>query len=1146
MATAELESHILSVCSALGGTEDFVDTDSAVSSSSIEGAKLQRRYVLGDECIDCLRDLKRFLRYDEVNRDKIIAKLLGRWQILQKDLLPILAQHNENHLIATGVVELLVPLTWPFDELGNIKRDATLIEYLQDYKEAFINSSALHDVLRLMMRMLSTPFRQRSDRDTAILRLMLYLFRNLLAIPDPEASATSTLRTALRARMQETLISKLHSTQIIEFFLTVCSSISSERQFHSWNTLMVEMMRWLFGSFEPATLLASEQRVDVELADMLTAEDEKKRQLQRSTHTRHTRFGGTISLKLDDGSKLNLHRQSARQIERALDVTKKNYHNRYALKADDTDVRKRHATVFSPAVLALVRETAQSFLESGFNPLVASVKKDIDMERGHIREMDIVNFTLVIQFMLEYQRGAYSAALKRKLAADAAQTVRYVDDQLPLTDSPTATDEPVNELEPVSFNLLAAVLDVRGMTFLVKTTRSALEQKLNLKLQTTLACWKHMLLSLDLMQTSSDDAVKQVAEDVQNNLYYDHSSLELIVALLRAFKGQSRTYLHDLVETTHVMMRLLESFVKNKGSVVVKRRARGRRTADAAEDKEGGIATEVVDGSEFERPDFVEREFDLTSFERTFANEAVLATYMASLRDFDTLHGSFIHMITKMFHRIAVKCNQYPLFFKLTTLDLLNRIMQAKDTMSGGAYHRELYEFIEWITRRFFKRYSEYPMLLLEVFFTKRRSDCFRIMYGRKLEEDGEPSSRQARDWDSDDEILVRPGFSLQSQVAIAASALVTKSDQSLVIWLSGKIRELAPIQQERQQAAGLDPDLPTVQEEQVLTTDDPSIQEAMQKNKEFRLLLSLVGFVRRPAPSADGEGDSDSAPAYVLPADVDASDFADHAPRLDGCLVEPLTHNGKPAYKLLKRKPRRRNRHKGGTRRQSSKAGPMADKFITDSDAELADEDEDAFFARERELRQRTAEKHEQMMASAVQTLETERRKGKTKKTRDNHRQQLVQSSSDGSGSSSDSDTGEIGEDQNVSKPDSPEGNSDSSDSDVNEDNASANDEFAMRILALRRKRQERLQTLQANLSAATSGSRTRPTSKRRAEATAPALDEDPSPAAPPAPLASSNASQSQKRRRIITISDDDNDADADDDEQSNKDSRPNDANNF
>lgn len=84
----ELQKHLLATCSALGGPEP----------SEVESAKTI--YVLGDECLgdyeklelmsECLKDLKRQLKFDhEHDPGRNVLLLLGSWDILRKDLVPI-------------------------------------------------------------------------------------------------------------------------------------------------------------------------------------------------------------------------------------------------------------------------------------------------------------------------------------------------------------------------------------------------------------------------------------------------------------------------------------------------------------------------------------------------------------------------------------------------------------------------------------------------------------------------------------------------------------------------------------------------------------------------------------------------------------------------------------------------------------------------------------------------------------------------------------------------------------------------------------------------------------------------------------------------------------------------------------------------
>ena len=71
--------HLLSIVSALGGFEDRETQDG-----------FKRIYVPGDEAIDCLRDLKKLLRADDVTSSKFSFRQLGAWNVLQKDLIPLL------------------------------------------------------------------------------------------------------------------------------------------------------------------------------------------------------------------------------------------------------------------------------------------------------------------------------------------------------------------------------------------------------------------------------------------------------------------------------------------------------------------------------------------------------------------------------------------------------------------------------------------------------------------------------------------------------------------------------------------------------------------------------------------------------------------------------------------------------------------------------------------------------------------------------------------------------------------------------------------------------------------------------------------------------------------------------------------------
>ena len=73
--------HLLRTVNAVGGFE--VSTDAS-------GHTVEERYVLGDEGLECLKDIKQLLRRDDRTDDKPLLLNLGQWKFIQSDLIPIL------------------------------------------------------------------------------------------------------------------------------------------------------------------------------------------------------------------------------------------------------------------------------------------------------------------------------------------------------------------------------------------------------------------------------------------------------------------------------------------------------------------------------------------------------------------------------------------------------------------------------------------------------------------------------------------------------------------------------------------------------------------------------------------------------------------------------------------------------------------------------------------------------------------------------------------------------------------------------------------------------------------------------------------------------------------------------------------------
>jgi len=101
----------------------------------------------------------------------------------------------------------LVPLTWPIEisleEIKNEDQDLpSQLEYLISYKEAIISTDALNALFEIIIKPLSVSYRDRTYRETALIRLIFLLIRNLLCIKDKEASVLTSTDKLRRSTLQ--------------------------------------------------------------------------------------------------------------------------------------------------------------------------------------------------------------------------------------------------------------------------------------------------------------------------------------------------------------------------------------------------------------------------------------------------------------------------------------------------------------------------------------------------------------------------------------------------------------------------------------------------------------------------------------------------------------------------------------------------------------------------------------------------------------------------------------------------------------------------------------------------------------------------------------------------------------------------------
>ncbi|KAI9217399.1 timeless protein-domain-containing protein [Blastocladiella britannica] len=944
-AQAALHNHLLSLVQALGGNEDVIGPD---------GVTPTQQFVLGVEALDCLRDIKRFLRYDESHQEKLVQLKLGQLPLMQSALIPIILYHSANQPIFFAAVELLVPLTWPLSP-DQLRTD--LIRHQRATKHVIVELGVLELVFEQLLLLIATPFRERTERVNAMIRLILYFFRNLLAIPDMALGSAATSESLDVSNMQTRLLTQLHDLDVLEFFIAAASNVA-ERQYSNWNTILAELFFLILSSVDPRQLADPKPNSTKSVLERFHEQESLQKVVPRK---RHSRFYGTFAVQVQEETRFLVH-DHTKTID-ALDDNKHKHRLRKrkpAQMAPTTALELHFAALQMKAPTAdaikVLRPLADSFLEMGFEPLLLSCKRDIDAERSHVRDEDPIHALFLMRFFFEYQR--------------------------------------VHPTHPVTH--LSALANVHGLLFITKHMRLSLEEGQLARLEITIVTFHSFLLLVQSMMQSSSVEIRDLATNILENLLYEKSHLDTLVMATKHPYPSHPAYLASLVQLVHLVFKLMEHFVKAQGKdTLTVRQAKRSRTAATGRGKdveEEELVARDVDAEPSSvhdqggdagdaRPAFVERDLTIARIEAMFASDAVVEKYLSVLRrGVSGLDAPTVHAVAKMFYRIAVRCHGAALFFQLDYLVLLNQLLSTNDsgcrhsapqqqqqqssTNPGESASHQLLAVIRVILAKLFESFERYPLLLVDLFYPHAKRDVLRLTTGHE-----EPSRDRLRAstagasggaavprWDNSDELQVRKGFSSKMQVQLATGALLLRNDSDMATGLGRILATMAALAQMRKHA---DDDDSTGVADAALSIPDEDMAIP-----EMRLLLRLIGFLVTPVPAPDG--DSDTTWSVIAPGSLEAAEIEDAIAWIMEAQASPVRHEGKPATRFLKIKRKRTTRRSrapprpesgdadSGVGKQSKAASAKSTAFIYDSDELLEGTNDAEFYEQELARRDR------------------------------------------------------------------------------------------------------------------------------------------------------------------------------------------------
>ncbi|KXT05119.1 hypothetical protein AC578_7586 [Pseudocercospora eumusae] len=879
----EVRAYVSSLVNAVGGRSTYDET-----------------YAVGDDAVAVLKDLQRWLRlYDEKTNRLDVKRVLAEANLVKGDLLEILAlwpedaQDNKHKAkLALACLELLVPLTWPLaleSETATVNHHRH-VPYLQlaqvAYKRAVLHfeyAKILRTAVRVALPAMATPRRERSRRDEGIIKLCLYFFRNIALITQPQHLPSQGDENDIS---RSAVIEAFHHQDIFSVILTIASSMGDD--FEEQDVILLEILFHLLKGVHAQKLFMKKEQVATEetseLKSLLQKEKAMLDSYKRHAPTRHNRFGTMIWVQRDDAKLSTVSGQTSMTNEadtlRHMDASKKwnkpQYRGRLAQEFDENSEFGMRIDLTEPARKHL-RKFVEDFLDSSFNPLFSSLRKAIEREADRVQEsMHHKQYFYIISWFLD---------------AEAARRDRSRREGAWNADRATQTNPEDN-----TFAYIAAVLDQETFVLLNRQMQIAWDNKSWQDLQATLLCFTQILLTVQSMSQSKDEEDQEIAENIQNRIFYEESTHDRIVQILRGYTHQGFAYLDAVTECVHVFIRMLERYSKQNVDLQIrsKRRARKKRQQQG----EGGGDAEPEDAAEDEREAHravSERKFDFAKFAAKFLSQPCVNTFISFVTYYQDLTPVQLKRAHRFLYRLAFKHELAVLLFRADILQLLHKLIKGPEGLDPGMEgFKDWEQLVQQVFRRCIK-WIERPnegegwreAAIVEMLFSKIPNTMFYLQNGfDKVVEKRAPRPPA--------ELEIKPSVPEEQRIGIATSMLIEQAKADELEWVKKQLQQAASERQawEDEQAvrSGMaDEDengvAPAVERQDppsiFLTADTEERKLALFKDKHLRLLLTTLGCQRLGLAE-------DTDAAWIIPSSLTASRLAEALEQIKKAEFDP------------------------------------------------------------------------------------------------------------------------------------------------------------------------------------------------------------------------------------------------------------------
>ena len=749
------------------------------------------RYKLGDDAVEVLRDIKKWIRfYDEKTNRMDVARCLADANLVGGDLLQILALWTENDTnnkykarIALACLEVMVPLTWPIEKdpetmTVNHHRHIPVLQLAQlAYKRAIINfdgATILHTAVRLALPSMALPIGERTPRDQGIIKLVLFFLRNVAIITAPPGVTYDGDESQIS---RSATIDAFAYQDIFLALLTIASNMGED--FRTEDVIIMEIIYHIVKRVDSRKLFMNEKELHKaktnELGALLNKEAAMLREHNRNGPTRHNRFGTMIWVKRQDGKMSTITGQEAllnpASREAKMDDSKTFRPPRRARRADMEPKDLGPSPSLNSRANDQLRTFVEDFLDSGFNPLFQHARKSIDREAPHVLGYHRPQFFYLVAWFLEAERGRQKSKGKKP--------------------SPSGDDVK-------GFNLVAGVLSQEMFITLNRSLDRAYSDKDWQELTTVMRCYTQILLTVQDMTESGNEEDEEIADNILSRLFYEEAVHDTVANIVRTYKDQGFEYLDASTELVHTYLRILEAYSKQNTDLQVRSRKRSRRKKKAAlavaDEGEGeGNRDEEDDSADDEanaERTSKERKFDFKRFVNRFIPQGIVDTFVKFTRYYRDLDDNQLKRAHRYFYRVAFKQEMSVMLFRVDIIHLFYNMIKGQEPLDRkSATFKEWEELSKQIIKKCVRKIEERPALITELLFSKINSTAHYLEFGFEKQTISSSNPRPGA------ELEFRRAVEHEQQVAIAVGVLLDKSQPDHVEWVK---RQLADCESER------------------------------------------------------------------------------------------------------------------------------------------------------------------------------------------------------------------------------------------------------------------------------------------------------------------------------------------------------------